>query len=173
MDERAAVPTAGHTRPGGEVVIQGDGEGSVGERAAVPTVGHIRPGGEGIEVVIQGDGEGSVGERAAVPTVGHFRPGGEGIEVVIQGDGEGSVGERAAVPTAGHIRPGGEGIEVARNESTHPMTSTHMPTAVTCTVRAEFRDIDLRAVGKVDEFCRSGCGCSMGCSAFFSHRSTT
>ena len=169
VGERAAVPTAGHTRPGGEgieVVIQGDGEGSVDERAAVPTAGHTRPGGEGIEVVIQGDGEGSVDERAAVPTADHTRPGGEGIEVVIQGDGEGSVGER----TAGHIRPGEEGIEVARNESTHPMTSTHMPTAVTCTVRAEFRDIDLRAVGKVDEFCRSGCGCSMGCSAFFSQK---
>lgn len=86
-------------------------------------------------------------------TAGHTRPGGKGREVVIQGDEGRPAGERTVVLTAGHTRPGGKEIEVARN----------MPTAV----RPEFRDIDLRDVEHVDEFCRTGCGCALSCSARF------
>ena len=41
-------------------------------------------------------------------------------------------------------------------------------TGPTLTVGHEFRDIDLKDVEKVDEFCKNGCVCTMRCSTKFS-----
>ena len=55
---------------------------------------------------------------------------------------------------------GTRGEEVTRDEErTGPVVSGSVPT--------EFRDVDIRDMQKVREFCTTGCGCAMNCFTQF------
>lgn len=141
------------------------------------TVSESREGMEGVnggEEEVSGGGEGMEGvSGGGEEQEGVCRPGGEGMERVSGGEeGQKRVcwGEEGqeGVSQGGHT---GEGIvEVSDGGGTAEREGAVARGRVVVSGHqdVEFRDIDLADVEKVDEFCKTGCGCSMNCATNFS-----
>ena len=164
---------------GGGEEVSGVGEGMEGVSRGGEGMEGVNGGGERQEGVSQG-GEGMEGVSGGGEQQEGVSRGGEGMEGVngggeeVSGVGEGmdgvSEGEEGqeGVSRGGHT---GEGIvEVNDSGGTAEGEGTVPPGPVVVSGHqdVEFRDVDWAEVEKVDEFCKTGCGCSMNCATNFS-----
>ena len=144
---------------GGGGKVSGVGEGKEGVSRGGERQEGVSRGGEQQEGVIRG-GEGMEGVNGGGEEVSGV---GEGMEGVSEGE-EGQEGVSRGGYTGDGIMEVNDGGGTAEGEGTVPRG----PVVVSGHQDVEFRDVDWAEVEKVDEFCKTGCGCSMNGATNFS-----
>ena len=142
--------------------VSGGGEGQEGVSGGGEEQEGVSGGGKEQEGV-SGGGEEQEGVSGGGKEQEGVSGGGEGQEGV-NGGGEGQEGVSGGGDTGEGMVEDNEGGGTAEDEG----TVAHGPVVVSGHHNVEFRDIDFADVEKVDEFCKTGCGCSMNCERNFS-----